>query len=347
MLRKPIGGYKIVYEYANRLTKDGYRVAILFLNERALCRFHIPKLIKNMAIDIFTMIEPRWFSLDKRVIKISSTTPRVNEVLREYDLAIATGVDTVKLTRYFFQDKRKAYFIQDYEKWVYSEEVVNQSFGLGMDNIVVSRWLKNVVDIYGNKPAILIRNPVDTDIYKVYKPIQERNKYTLGVLYHTAAHKGFKYAYKAILELKKKCPELQVKMFGTSIPNFELPKWIQFTLNASQSKTVDIYNSVSVFLCATVQEGFGLTGLEAMACGAALVSTEYLGVKEYAVNNVNALLSPVGNVNALSENVYMLFQNDELRVRLASQGKEDAKMYSWKNALKKMECYIDGSTNIQ
>ena len=345
MLKKPIGGYKIVYEYANRLTKDGYSVAILFLNENALHRFHMPRFIKNVVIDIFTMIEPRWFPLDKKVMKISSTSTHIDEVLKDVDLAIATGVDTVKPMINFFQNKRKAYLIQDYEKWVYPEEVINQSFGLGMDNIVVSNWLKNIVDMYGKKPAILIRNPVDTDVYKVHAPIQKREKCTLGVLYHAAEHKGFKDAYNAILELKEKCPELKVKMFGTSVPNFELPKWIQFTLNASQSKTVDIYNSVSVFLCATIQEGFGLTGLEAMACGAALVSTEYLGVKEYAVDKVNALLSPVGDVHALTENVLTLFQNDDLRVKLAKRGEEDAKTYSWKNAVNKMECYVEGLDN--
>ena len=35
-LRKPIGGYKIIYEYANRLVDEGHKVVILFLNERAL-----------------------------------------------------------------------------------------------------------------------------------------------------------------------------------------------------------------------------------------------------------------------------------------------------------------------
>ena len=31
--RNPVGGYKVVYEYANRLAKDGYKVGIEYVRE--------------------------------------------------------------------------------------------------------------------------------------------------------------------------------------------------------------------------------------------------------------------------------------------------------------------------
>ena len=57
-----------------------------------------------------------------------------------------------------------------------------------------------------------------------------------------------------------------------------------------------------------------------MACGAALVSTDYQGVHEYAVDGINALLSPVKDVDALVTNVSRLFDGDELRYRIARAG---------------------------
>ena len=48
ILRKPIGGYKIVYEYANRLSKEGHDIGILYLNENALKRFYIPNFIRKI-----------------------------------------------------------------------------------------------------------------------------------------------------------------------------------------------------------------------------------------------------------------------------------------------------------
>ena len=55
MLRKPVGGYKMVYEYANRLSDNWHNVAILFLNDNALKRFKVPKLLrKEVSWDIYT-----------------------------------------------------------------------------------------------------------------------------------------------------------------------------------------------------------------------------------------------------------------------------------------------------
>ena len=189
----------------------------------------------------------------------------------------------------------------------------------------------------------MIKNPIDTDFYKMKQPVEKRNPYTIGVLYHSAEHKGFRFAYKAIIQLKQLYPKLTVKMFGTAKPNFELPSWIEFTLNASKDDTVEIYNSVSIFLCATVSEGFGLTGLEAMSCGATLVSTDYDGVKEYAIHDKNALLSPVKNVDALVCNVKKIIENQELRKRLAYNGIIRAKDFSWERAISSFQSYIQWS----
>lgn len=341
ILRKPIGGYKMVYEYANRLSAEGHDVAILYLNDTALSRFQIPHWLRILAVEIVTAVEPRWFVLDKKIKKYSSTSKRAKGIGKQYTLVIATGADTVEKTSKFFPRARKAYFIQGYEKWIYSEKQIHNTFALGMDNIVVADWLKVIVDRYAKRPAILLRNPIDTDIYKVNTPIENRNPFTVGVLYHTAKHKGFQYAYEAILRLKEIYPKLRVQMFGTSQPAFEIPSWIKFTFNASQKQTVDIYNNTAVFLCATVCEGYGLTGLEAMACGAALVSTEYDGVKEYAVHGENALLSPVYDTNALVRNAGKLIKNQSIREKIALNGIKRAKEYSWKNAMAILNNYID------
>lgn len=340
ILRKPIGGYKIAFEYANRLQDEGEDVSILFLNDEALQRFGLPKTFRYIAIEVVTKIEPKWFKLNPKIKKYTSTQRNIEKKLENIDIAIATGAGTVDETYQYFPKARKAYLIQGYETWFFDIERLNRTFACGMDNIVIAKWLKKIVDQYSPKPSILISNPIDVKCYYCSIPICKRNKYTLGVLYHTVEVKGFKYAYEALLEVKKKIPELKVKMFGTSKPDWNLPRWIEFTLNASQKETVDIYNEISIFVCATIEEGFGLTGLEAMACGAALVSTSYEGVKEYAVDKVNCLLSPVCNSGKLAENIEYLIRNDEKRMKLAMNGVKMAQDHSWENAMNIFRRYI-------
>ncbi len=129
-------------------------------------------------------------------------------------------------------------------------------------------------------------------------------------------------------------------MFGTREEPKNLPSWIKYYKNASQSTTIDIYNSIGIFVCGTIKEGFGLTGLEAMACGATLVSTDYLGAREYALNGVNSILSPVTDYKKLGENISLIIDNPSLRLRLAKAGVETAADFSWDVAYKRFKSII-------
>lgn len=339
MVRKPIGGYKIIYEYANRLCERGHEVILLFLNENALQSFALPNGLRNIMIHIFTKYEPRWFNFDRRVAKVSSTD-KIDDVVKKVDVAIATSVDTVDQTLEMFSNCNKYYFIQDYEVWGKTAEEVHETFGLGMNNIVISNWLKAIVDKFSKSPSFLLPNPIDTNKYKMFIDPDSRDEKSIGVLYHEAKHKGFIYAYDAILKVKKVFPDIKVHMFGTSIPDFEMPDWVDFKYNASQDDTINIYNNVSVFVCATIEEGFGLTGLEAMACGAALASTEYESVKEYARNYENSLLSPIKDVEALADNIIRLIQDKALRIKIAREGICTAQMRSWDKAVRSFDNYL-------
>ncbi len=62
--------------------------------------------------------------------------------------------------------------------------------------------------------------------------------------------------------------------------------------SATQSQIIKLYNKSSIFISTSREEGFGLTGLESMACRCALVSTKTNGIKEYA-NSENAILCDI------------------------------------------------------
>ena len=96
-------------------------------------------------------------------------------------------------------------------------------------------------------------------------------------------------------------------------------------------------NNSSVFLCPTIREGFGLTGAESMACGCALVSTNYAGVREYAVDGRNSLLCDVNSENSLYKALKRCMEDNNLRIRLARTGNEDIQAFSWKSAIDKFE----------
>lgn len=336
--RAPQGGYKMVFEYANRLLKRGNSVKILFLNEDVLPSLPNSQLIKKYLGNALTKRGPKWFPLDKNIECISSLEKGAEDKVENSDIIIATAVETVDVVKKMNKHLKKVYFIQDHEDWNANLAYLNSTYGLGFKNIVIAEWLKSIVDNYGREPSTVVKNPIDIKAYRIYKPIRERKKHSISMLYHQNEHKGVKYALEAVYQLKKKYHDLNVEMFGIFQISEDIPAWIHYCRDASQEQTVEIYNSTSVFLCATVKEGYGLTGLEAMACGAALVSTDYQGVHEYAIDGVNALLSPVKDVDALVANVSKLFDNDELRYQIAEAGiKSVQKDFNWDIAVDKFE----------
>lgn len=333
----PTGGAKMVFEYANRLSERGYKVQMLYLNNKAWKKYHLPEGVRRWLVSRVSMISPTWFQLDKKVQKLSLYDTKLMDKTSDTDVFIVTAVTTVGISRKMFKDRKFAYFIQGYENWFVSDEYCQKTYALGMTNIVISQWLKGIVDKYSRTPSVLIKDPIDLNIYKINTPVVQRKPHTIGVLYHSRPEKGLLYAIEALKRLKGEYSDLEVYMFGVPDRPKEFPVWIHYTKKATQEQTVEIYNRVSVWLCATIDEGFGLTSLESMACGDILVSTAYTGVLEYAEDGKNALLSPVKNVDALVENVERVFEDENLRNTLVQNAQKSVQDFSWNIAVKKFE----------
>lgn len=334
--KKPIGGYKIVYEYANRLLGRGHEVIIAYCSEYDMIRTRLPLAVRTYLSSILAKYNPKWFNLDKKVVKM--TIPKIEDrYMPDADIVFATAIGTVESIEKLDGTKgKKFYLVQDYETWNRTDEEVCRTYRYeDMQKVLIASWLREYME--NQSHVDVIPNPINTKEFFVKNSIEDRNPYTIAVLYHTAKHKGLQYALKVLEILKDKYPILSVKMFGTYKRPKKFPKWIVYKQNAQSSDLLDIYNSCAIFLCASVEEGFGLTGAEAMACGCALVSSNYRGVREYAVHMENSLLSPVKDIDAMVENVEKLFDNDSLRIQIAKNGSMSIQKNSWKNAVDKME----------
>lgn len=330
--RKPIGGYKVVFEYANQLVALGHEVNIFFLVDKQLSKITSSNLIKRIIGNIFK--RPKWFTLLPQVI-LKVTPYSDGRDIPKADFVFATAISTVDFVKKLDNTKgRKAYLIQGFENWAMSDEEVRNTYSYGMLNIVVSKWLRDIV-VKTDKNVKLISNTIDTNKFYVEKDISSRNPYQLAALYHVDEHKGFPIAFEAIKRVKSQFPELQLALFGVPAEPKFLEDWITYKRAATPLQLKKIYNAASIFVCASINEGFGLTGAESMACGCALASTAYAGVFEYARHNENALLSDINDIDSLTNNIIRLIEDQELRLRIAKQASEDMRGNSWHtNAIK-------------
>ena len=342
--RQPTGGLEIIYQYANHFAERGHTVTLVFCVSNPVAKYEgkVPYAVRYMAQKAIVQKGPRWYPLDNRVKKIY-TTAMTAQTIPDGDAVFATAIGTARPVADLPSCKGKKYYlIQGFENWSCSDDEVYATYNLGMTNIPIAKWLADIVQEKTGKEPYYIPNAIDTDLFHVKTENRLRYPHSIAMIYQRGEHKGFQYGYQVCLKLKENYPDLRCHIFGLSKREPEWPQWIKYTENATQEQLVGIYNSVSVFLCSSVEEGFGLCGAESMACGCAFATTGYRGVYTYAKNEENALISPVKDVDALYQNVCRLFDDGELRTRLSQKGRKDIEKMSWNNAFDKMDRLIEG-----
>jgi glycosyltransferase involved in cell wall biosynthesis len=78
--------------------------------------------------------------------------------------------------------------------------------------------------------------------------------------------------------------------------------------------------------------------MEAMACGAALVTFDNGGCRDYALDGETALVAPRRDVAALTEALERMVSDAALRERLARQGQGFVtSRFDWEGAVEKLE----------
>jgi glycosyltransferase involved in cell wall biosynthesis len=100
------------------------------------------------------------------------------------------------------------------------------------------------------------------------------------------------------------------------------------------------YGRAAVALVPSIAEGFGLVAIEAMGSGAALVTTDNGGSRDYAVHEETALVCPAGDAEAMAAAVARLLTDDDLRRRIASAGRDRARQFSWDRSAETLEAHL-------
>lgn len=340
---KPSGGYKIVYEYANRLAKDNYSVCIVF---PAWNDFKSASL-KGKLRGLYFFIKCKylgcslapWFELDTSIKKIVISNLKETNIPQS-DIIIATGASTaIPLNNYRgVCNNNKYYFIQGYESWSVGEKKLLETYKLPLNKIVIADWLKEKVEVVGESAEIAY-NGLNFNDFNLYEPIEKRDKYSIIMPYNKVKLKGCDIGLEALEIVHKKYPQLHVILYGVHKPR-KIPSYCSFYYKPNVALHNDLYNSASIFLGPSFTEGFCLTVAEAMQCGCAAVCTNIGGYMVTCKDGYTALLAEVGNAYSMAQRIIELIEDDKLRLQIARDANKFIQQFTWDKAYKKLKSIL-------
>jgi glycosyltransferase involved in cell wall biosynthesis len=339
----PIGGFKVVYEYANHLARRGHEVTIIhpaLLDRAASGREVLRSTLRYVYWKSKNQYRPtQWFQIDPSVRLL--WVPSLDEQhIPAGDAIIATAWQTAEaLADYPCSKGKRFYLIQHLETWNGSEERVYATWKLPLAKIVIAKWLKEIADSLGEN-CVYIPNGLDFEGFSLDIPPEQRDPYKALMLCHTYDWKGSKDGLEALSLARRQIPNLSAVLFGVSAAPPNLPEWVEYHRCPDQKFLRQLYNEAAVFVAPSWTEGWPLPPAEAMMCGAALVATDIGGHREYAFDEKTALLSPAKMPLLLAENIMRIMRSNDLHSKLACQGHTYMQQFTWQRATDALEALL-------
>lgn len=335
------GGIQVVKKYVELFRERGIDVVIYSaLIADNLHRY--PVKIKNKAHQIYCTCKTL-------KVKKSNAKPYIqwiptisDKYIRSADATVATTwTSAYKVAKLNRKCGKKFYFIQDYEIWD-NKELGEQSYKLPLHHIVIAKWIDKILtEQLGCEPADIVYNGIDTDFFHSAQKKEDHEKIRCLMLYHTLPKKGVGDGVEAFKKAKEKYPNLSLTMFGMyKRPEIEcLDHYYQ---NPKREELRNLYQQADLFIFPSREEGWGLTPLEAMACGCPVVGTNVGCMTELGIDDKNVLLSEPGDINALTKNIKKIIEDAELRKILSENGTKTVAKLSWEKSAKKFLGIMEG-----
>jgi glycosyltransferase involved in cell wall biosynthesis len=103
-----------------------------------------------------------------------------------------------------------------------------------------------------------------------------------------------------------------------------------------------LFRRAWVHVLTSEKEGWGITNMEAAACGTPTVASDSPGLRDSVQDGRTGLLVPHGDVGALADALHRLIADHALRQRLGEQARAFAVEFSWERTADRTEHHLRG-----
>jgi glycosyltransferase involved in cell wall biosynthesis len=337
----PSGGSRVIAELANGLTKKGHDV--VFVVPKGANKGLYPLNVK--LIETRSSLEKKglyFFRAFKVFFEIVFATP-------ESDIICATAGPTslmVIVSAKLLRMGTPVYFIQNLDHLFFEgrmafpiRAIIKRSYKWFDYSVLVSEQLKKAAHLTGKNRVV-----IHPGINKIFKSKLYKNRAItespfiiwVGRKYKIKGFVDMLKTFKILLNSKKNAKLMIVSPDRLKIGN---NKHIS-VVSLHPLELAKAYARADVFVSTSIFEGLGLPPLEAMASGTPVVTTDSVGVMEYAKNRVNALVVPPSEPQKAAEAILNILEDDRLARKIVKGGLKTAKEFNWDITVDKFDRFF-------
>jgi phosphatidylinositol alpha-1,6-mannosyltransferase len=221
-------------------------------------------------------------------------------------------------------------------------------FGSADWTVAVSHYTRKHVLECGADPGHVQVIPcgVDPDRYRPVDGGRLRSELGLGnrpvvlTLARLVSSKGHDLVIRALAELRRSIPDATYLVGGTGGENYTeflralaescgVSKAVRFLGYVASEDLPALYSASNVYVMPSRAlegnsnfEGFGITYLEANACGVPVIGADSGGVADAVLDGRTGFLVPPNDVPALADRMYRLLADPDLARRMGAAGRE-------------------------
>jgi O-antigen biosynthesis alpha-1,2-mannosyltransferase len=119
----------------------------------------------------------------------------------------------------------------------------------------------------------------------------------------------------------------RTEQLSRRVDELKLGERVKFVGQVPDHQLASLYRGATALVLVSLYEGFGLPLIEAMSCGAPVITSNVASMPE-VVGNAAIKVDPL-DIGSIAESLTKLASDSELRQSLRARGIERARLYSW------------------
>ncbi|WP_338835698.1 glycosyltransferase [Neomoorella thermoacetica] len=263
----------------------------------------------------------------------------IEQIVKDFDVVVATANYSVEWLERVPPNVIKCYYIQDFEPYFYQPS--SQEFWVAWNSytrfhdlvrITKTEWNKEEVKTKIGVDCHVIGPSVNIDLFRPRRRdrASERELWIAAMVRPDSPRRAPKLTMEVLQEIWLHFGDkVKLIIFGSldDDPGFQpLPKNFVYENVGilSPQKMAWLLNEVDIFIDLSEYQAMGLTALEAMACGCAVIVPKKGGTGSFALHEVNSLVIDTSSKKSIMESLIRLITDDNLRANIQRHALKDA-----------------------